>query len=389
MRHELVFDGGGGVHVPRSNRRLGQRTRYRHPVESKALPRIIDALASPALGYLIEDRGKAGSRVSRQTVIEPGPVLLQRMAEEGIELDDFDQQSFTETIVLKREKDPGDYWDDGGLKDYRDTGRTKRMRRDLQRINDALAAADISLNPNMHPWARASIDIADRQMRRIFTCGRFDCGGRLFGGFWQPMSKKERFRFIRLDNQPIAELDYGQALVRILYGMAGARMPEGDLYAIPGYEHCRAGIKKVMGAMAFSSALLSRFPKDTRPLFDKRHKFEGVRRAVEEKHTGIRQLFYKGKGHHAQFIESKALVRVLLTMADLGIPALPIHDALLVPQSSADRVLSVMKQVFREVAGTSAELSMEGGGVGEEVHPPSSDHKPAISWVTAASLCPR
>lgn len=367
MRHDLVF-GGGGVHVPRSNRRLGQSSRYRHRVESKALPRILDALASPALGYLIEDRGKAGSRVSRQTVIEPGPVLIQRMAMEEIGLDDFDQQSFTETIVLKRAKDPGDFWDDGGLQDYRDTGRTERMRWDLKRINDALAAADISLNPNMHPWSRASIDLRDRQMRRILTCGRFDCGGRLFGGFWQPMSKKERFRFIRLDNEPIVELDYGQALVRILYGMAGARMPEGDdLYALPGYEHCRTGIKKVMAAMAFRTAPLSRFPRDTRPLFDKRHKFDDVRRAVEEKHAGIRHLFYEGKGHRAQFIESKVLVRVLLTMADLGIPALPIHDALLIPRSSAERVMSVMKEVFRDIAGTSAELSVEGGG--EEVHP--------------------
>ena len=50
----------------------------------------------------------------------------------------------------------------------------------------------------------------DRSLRRIFTKGCFDHGGRLFGGFWQELSKTARFDGLVINDEDIVELDYGQ-----------------------------------------------------------------------------------------------------------------------------------------------------------------------------------
>ena len=63
---------------------------------------------------------------------------------------------------------------------------------------------------------------------------RFDLGGRLFGGWWQSLEKQRR-RSIRLDGEPIAELDFAAMFLRLAYLEVGESPPEGDLYAaVPG-----------------------------------------------------------------------------------------------------------------------------------------------------------
>jgi hypothetical protein len=55
-----------------------------------------------------------------------------------------------------------------------------------------------------------------------------------------------------------------------------------------------------------------------------------------------------------QFEESQILVDVLLRLIDLGVVALPVHDAVVVPVSRAAQVKEVMLEVF------SSHTSMEG-----------------------------
>jgi hypothetical protein len=81
----------------------------------------------------------------------------------------------------------------------------------------------------------------------------FDQGGRLFGGFWQQL-KRERRRHIRIEGEPVAVLDYGSMFTRLAYSEIGAEPPGGDLYAVPGFEGYRSGIKLVMNALFFDKS---------------------------------------------------------------------------------------------------------------------------------------
>lgn len=49
----------------------------------------------------------------------------------------------------------------------------------------------------------------------------YDNGGRLFGGFWQRMSKAERLMHIKGNGEDVVELDYGLIMPRLVYAFAG------------------------------------------------------------------------------------------------------------------------------------------------------------------------
>lgn len=58
--------------------------------------------------------------------------------------------------------------------------------------------------------------------------------------------------------------------------------------------------------------------------------------------------------------ESEILVRVLLTLIDREVAALPIHDCILVPRSAAPLTKEVMEQTFLEVVGVPGVVEIEG-----------------------------
>ncbi|TPK99041.1 MULTISPECIES: hypothetical protein [unclassified Mesorhizobium] len=359
MHHHLV-EYPTDIYVTRSNRVLGAKSRYRPRAYSKMFPYILDLMAKPEMAYIEQDIAAPVEGVSRSTVIRPGSRLLDRIEEHGVQLGDLGEHPHGETIILKRSKDRDDYWDEGGLEEYDDTPETERYRAELEEINQWIADADLRFNPDGLPWPRTQISIHDRRLRRVFTQSRFDSGGRLFGGFWQSLRKHERRQRLWISGERAVELDYGQVGPRILYGMAGHKPPFEDLYDIWGYGLNRPGIKKVMSAMIFASDPLSRFPKDTRPLFSRSYKVGDVVTAIEAKHSLIKDRFHRGLGHDAQFIESEIMVEVLLTLKASGAVALPIHDAVMVPASAVSMTREIMLDTFHRHVHVEGTVTMEG-----------------------------
>lgn len=352
--------GGSGIFVTRSNRVLGAKSRYRPAVYSKAFPATLDLLSKPEMAYVDQDVAPDVQGASRSTVIRPGQRLLDRIAEHEVDLDDLDTHPTGETIILKRLKDRANFWDDGERLDYPDDGATDCYRAQMAEINQWLHEADLKFDWKGVAWPHTPISLRDRRLRRVFTQGRFDSGGRLFGGFWQQLRKHERQTGLSISGEKAVELDYGQAGARILYGMAGQQPTSDDLYHLWGYVQQRDGIKRVMSAMIFAEKPLERFPQDTRKLFRRSDKIAEVVAAIEQKHELIRDRFHRGFGHDVQFIESQIMVEVLLIMKVRAITALPIHDALMVPASAAAMAKEVMLSVFKRVAGVEGIVTQSG-----------------------------
>lgn len=353
LLHRFITKPTGWVSVSLSNQDLGRASRYRSAAMNKTLPTIIKRLAEPEMAFIEMEIGHLGYfGPARRTVIKAGSRLLARLQDHGVTLDDLTQSTGREIIILKQAK--GNYWDEGGLVEYADTDQTRQYRDEVQTINAWLAQADIQFDGD------PAVDDTDRLLRRYFSRGSFQSGGRLFGGFWQYLSKWQRHKGLLIDGEEVTTLDFGQMAPRILYGITRVPAPTADAYLLPGLEGHREGVKKVMNALLFADKPLTRFPADTKKLFPNRLSFAQVVEALQQFHAPIKHLFFTGIGHQVQFVESEILVDVLLALKAEGIIGLPVHDAVIVARSSIPQVSKIMLDTFKSHTGVDGMVSVEG-----------------------------
>src|SRR6266498_364595 len=132
----------------------------------------------------------------------------------------------------------------------------------MRAINAWLAAADLWFDHSACPELK--VDVSERRLRRVFTREQFDSGGRLFGGFWQPLRKPQRRSGVRINGEQISVLDYSQMSPMIAYGLTNTAPPMRDVYRVRGYEDeaLRPGMKKFFNAMLFSLRPITRMPKE-------------------------------------------------------------------------------------------------------------------------------
>jgi hypothetical protein len=359
IHHHLTgTPGDTGIYVTRSNQVLGQRSRYRPVAYGKTLPKVLDELAAPEMAFVTMDMGYQGYfGPARRTTIRAGERLVSRIEDYGLRLEDLGKENDGEVIILRRAK--VGFWDEGDLIEYEDTEQTRRYRSEVQTINRWLAEAEIDFDSDA---ASRAVDVSDRRLRRHFTQGSFESGGRLFGGFWQALRKRERFAGLHIDQSAIATLDYAQMAPRILYGIAGKPPPDGDAYDLGDpLRMPRDGVKKVLNSMLFAAKPLDRMPKGTRQLFAASVGIGELVDRINDRHQDIAHLFCTGIGHRQQFIESEILVDVLLALKQVGIVGLPVHDAVIVPHDRIDETRRIMEQAFEDHTGHVGLVGVEEG----------------------------
>jgi hypothetical protein len=189
-------------------------------------------------------------------------------------------------------------------------------------------------------------------------------GGRLFGGFWQNMDKRQR-QHIRINGERVVELDYGQMAPRLAYAMAGAAPPPDgeDLYFLPEVveevgEACRDGVKRGFNALLWGTG---RWNDEITALLPRTWPASRFRNALAERHPAIAGFLNRERtsGHLLSRMESDIIVAAMLACIGRGITALPIHDAVLVPASSAFAVMEIMKATALTIAGASLPVSLK------------------------------
>jgi hypothetical protein len=352
-----ALSGADGIVVSRSKRHLSRASRYRPPAHSKMLPTIIDRLCSLEMDFVRQRLGQRNPFLgNKRTKVWASERLLERMHDHGITLPDLTSRKDRALIVLKADKEG--HWDKGKRVEFGDTPTTDRFREEMLVINAWLAEADLDFDESVLESEKI-VDLHDRQLRRVFTRGSFESGGRLFGGFWQGLKRTERLEGLLIDEERVASLDYGQLTPRIVYGLAKAHPPDGDLYAVNGLALFREGVKKLFNAALFTTEPLSRKPQGTSRLLPTNYSVQELLTKIKATHPAIAPYFETGIGHRTQFIESEVLVSVLLRLRDQGIVGLPVHDAVVVPRSSSDVVRTIMKGAFFEKVGVETTVSIE------------------------------
>lgn len=360
IHHHLTGE-GGGVFITRSNTVLRTPDRYRAAALNKTLPDILDRLAAREVGLIRQTLGcTAPDGKAKRTVIRAAPRLIGMVTAHGLTINDLRVGRHRELIQLNdRDGRRGAGSRKGICVAYEDTCRTERYRSEMRLINKWIGEAHLSYDKPLVRSRDGIHSIHDRVMRRVFTRGSFGSGGRLFGGFWQPLKKAQRLDHMRIAGERIAELDFGQMCPRIAYGLVGATLSMEDAYDIPGFEQDRDGIKIVFNAMMFRDTPMCKFPEGVRGMFSGKPKIAEVTGAIEAAHPALGEVFYTLAGHRLQFHESQIMVDLLFRLVDLGIVALPIHDAVLVASSKADKTRQVMLEVFRDHTGLEGRVAIE------------------------------
>jgi hypothetical protein len=367
----------GCLFVSRRKDFLEREDRYRSQAINPLLPAALDQLE--ALGFISQVKGHitdAGDR--RRTVISPGPALTELMATYGLHAKDFRHERAGDEIVLKERggETPIAYTDDGD---------TRRMRAEMQAINEFLRGADIGISLADAADPLDNIDLTKRKLRRVFSQGNFAEGGRLFGGFWQDLKGEQRRERLLIDGQQVAELDLSSAGLRILYGLAGAQPPDGDLYELPNLPAAKRGdVKSMIAALTFidRAALpkLAPLAKRMRPARTGEHDacefnrhmadmaaVEAVVDAIRQAHSPVAGYLPSLVGHRVQRVESDAMVSILLYLTGKQIVSLPVHDGLLVRHDHADLATAVMAKCFEAVTGVVAVVRVKPWGTEELV----------------------
>lgn len=355
IHHYLIGSPGNGIPVPRSNKDLGKKgNRYQPFTFPRSFRDMLDALSDLEFAEVTLGKYSGFPGQSKRTTVKAGPKLVALIEEHKVTLDDLSGRYDEEVIILSRPKHG--YGDEGARIDYKDTATTERFRRELRAINEWLDRADITFDPAAFD---RRVNVRARQLRRQFTLGRFDRGGRLFGGFWEVLPKQARLTGIRIDGEAVVGLDYSALNPLLAYHVAEADPPSGDAYTLPGLEKSRDGVKKVFNAMLFKHPV-TKFPKGARDLFPREVKCSDVTDAILQRHPMLKGvLSWEETGHQLQFMESEIMMGVLRKCLEREIDALPVFDCVVVKASAEKAVKEIMKREFKAATGLDVVVKRE------------------------------
>jgi hypothetical protein len=325
------------------------------------LPSVLEALVGGGLFAVRKSRGKGTASA----------VVLEESVKETLGLfrfrpDHFGQAPGREVVFLGRTKRNHV---DGTVEreriDYRETSETIRYRQEVERINRFIAAADIRMEPDGGPLVVTSM----RECRRYFNLPshgqkrqeRFDRGGRLFAGWWQTLPKSRRHA-IRIEGEPVADLDFASMFLRLALLEAGMEPPSGDLYAaLPGLSEprWRAGVKKTTAALLFAEGGLVRLPAGLAESLPEGITGPQFTAALLVAYPALEPVLWRGIGHRLMFTESRILIASILRLVDHGVPALAMHDGLMVPISRMEEARTAMREACLQVVGTTLPITLK------------------------------
>ena len=240
---------------------------------------------------------------------------------------------------------------------YTDTDDTNRMRANLSKINWCLSRCRIALEIPKSEFNQLNerlkcsddktpINFAQKYLRRIFTDGRFDRGGRFYGGWWQNVPKEYR-PFITLDWKLTCEYDFSQMNPHLAYMKVGKHLGEEDAYSRVFGEENREIVKRAFNAMLNATHRLSRAPRGL-DLSGCPFRWAELRDAIAAAHKPIESLFYSGVGTELQFLDSQIAEGVMLHFANLeSAPVLPIHDSFIMHHAYGE-TLGELEEAMRK-----------------------------------------
>jgi len=251
------------------------------------------------------------------------------------------------------------------LIEFQESDETRLMREGLEKYNKFLSLQWIDLllpdddfrnvvegrtpqddqEPDANENADRVVDLLfQRRLYRVFNNGRFDHGGRFYGGWWQHIPSKYR-KFITINWAPIAELDFSNMQIAMLYAMEGHTL-EGDAYALEGIgAEYRKLLKRTLLALINAEGQIRPPTSRERP---PGWTWADIKDAIKEKHTRIARHFGSGIGLRLQRVDSDIAEDVMMSFLARDVLVLPIHDSFLIYNAWAPELREAMKTAYKQ-----------------------------------------
>lgn len=185
---------------------------------------------------------------------------------------------------------------------------------------------------------------------------------------WQNLSQEERHT-ITINGESTVELDFKALHISMLYAIMGIQIRE-DPYTYFSTE-MRSLYKTLMLRLLNARSIRGTLQSIERTLWTlKRKPFilskeMKILNAVEkfkpnwnklvselmEHHKPIRRFFGSDCGVYLQRLDGEMMLHILSVLAQEGIPALPVHDSVIVPRHAQNRTAEVMQTTYRHYMG--------------------------------------
>lgn len=194
----------------------------------------------------------------------------------------------------------------------------------LRRINEALKDCTYALKS---------------PVRRIYSHNDPMQGGRLYTRLQGLPDRRARIRINTLFNgEPVAEVDLSSNHPRMLMALEGKRLPKNFYDDVSeATKTTREQVKFLLTrAIGASNRAISLKPKiDEKDWYKTDFVVTPIERKrldahLAEHYPDLYKHLYQGMGVHMQALEGNILMNTMLQLLDIGIPSLPIHDAIYV-----------------------------------------------------------
>lgn len=353
--------------------------RYNKLHISKKTPEIVDALVRE--GYVVSVTGhfdREHKRTSHISRMRATPKLIDLIVKQHkITPEMVELASDTECIILRIK--------DGEKKKnipYTDTPETKKWRRNLYAYNNLLrnTLVDIpqiprgglvekpktSAKKKKPKEVRTTINRSNKFVRRIFSDGSFEDGGRYYGGFWQRVPKKWRERIL-INGCHTVEIDYSGLHIVMLYAQVGIdywKEVGRDPYEIPGVEvseRMRKLLKLILLCVLNNKDKATTIkavrkktnfdPDEYSWVKEEKVDIAGIIDSFTLLHKPIQEFFYSGIGIKLQRMDSQIAEEVINTLTKKDIPVLAIHDSFIVQTLNEQLLKNTMDLAFKKVTG--------------------------------------
>lgn len=341
--------------------------------------RTFDGLRSSwtAAGLIAEHAGypgqlgfdSPGPRVGRMTRFRATPKLLKIAEEHDVFVAAVQDHFFIEfdmpTELVQLTSPSGVTRNDAKARD---------MRKEVAELNAHLAQHTLEGARHIG-WVRKFHGVtSDKYM--------LNRGGRLYSQPPMPatncqnMPQEQRLK-LRMDGEPVSEIDISASYLTIYYAAHKQRIETSDAYSnIVGPKAIdRAVVKFWVNASFGNRALITKWSANLKKDFEKRHREKGwkidnkvhsvanVRAKTLARHPLLGQWGTKSGPNmpwsfgHLMFSESRVIITTMLRLArEHGIPALPVHDSLIVPRSKEAIAERLLDEQFTTIIGVKPTL---------------------------------
>lgn len=273
-------------------------------------------------------------------------------------------------LILLRDKDSKGHKRDLPLPNDPDI---REMKRNLNIYNTFIGKQCVTLDLNDEQLDEVIVALSNpknqnprihlsrMQLRRIFSKGSMNLGGRFYGGWWQQIPSAYR-PHIAINGKPTVEIDYSAMAIRVLYAKKGAAYPsDQDPYdlGLPQWQGPqdlrRREIKTFVNALLNDEKKTYRLSTEAENILGLNH--DQLLEAFSSKHPLLADLIGTKAGLEAMYIDSQIAEIVMLEGVKQGILILPIHDSFIIRAKYEQGLKRLMQMAFNVVTGANTHLS--------------------------------